>query len=81
MEKRHILFLFAAVILCCLCGCAVKTKDGNEKIKDIEFTVLGEDNIPGELKEIMEQKKEKEFLISTKIIIWWIIVLFMEIFF
>ena len=61
MEKRHILFLFAAVILCCLCGCAVKTKDGNEKIKDIEFTVLGEDNIPGELKEIMEQKKEKEF--------------------
>ena len=61
MEKRHILFLFAAVILCCLCGCAAKTKDGNEKIKDIEFTVLGEDNIPGELKEIMEQKKEKEF--------------------
>lgn len=36
-------------------------KGRNEKIKDIEFTVLGEDNIPGELKEIMEQKKEKEF--------------------
>lgn len=62
MRKIHILFFFAAIIsMLFLCGCTVKTKDGNEKIKDIEFTVLGEDNIPEELKQIVEEKKEKEF--------------------
>ncbi len=62
MGKRCISFLFAAVVaVFCLCGCTVETKDGNEKIRDIEFTVLGEDNIPEELKQIVEEKKEKEF--------------------
>ena len=45
-------------------GCTVTTKEGNEKIKDIEFTVLGEENIPEELKQIIEEKKEKEFKIT-----------------
>ena len=67
MRKIHILFFFAAIIsMLFLCGCTVKTKDGNEKIKDIEFTVLGEDNIPEELKQIVEEKKEKEFKMTDR---------------
>lgn len=61
MGKRYILLLLTAFAMLCLCACTVKTKEGNEKIKDIEFTVLGEDNIPEELKRIVEEKKEKEF--------------------
>ena len=41
MEKRRILFgMILAAVIACLTGCSGKTKDGNEKIKDIEFTVL-----------------------------------------
>ncbi len=65
MKRHHILFLlltFAVTIV--LVGCSVTTKEGNEKIKDIEFTVLGEENIPEELKQIIEEKKEKEFKLT-----------------
>ena len=65
MRKSYLLFLLtAAVTMLCLSGCTVKTKEGNEKIKDIEFTVLGEDNVPEELKQIVEEKKENEFKIT-----------------
>ena len=64
MGKRHILLAFAAAALVCLCGCTVITKDGNEKVRDIDFTVLAEDNIPDELKQVIEEKKEKEFKLT-----------------
>ncbi len=65
MEKRRILFgMILAAVIACLTGCSGKTKDGNEKIKDIEFTVLGEENVPEELKQIIEEKKEKEFKVT-----------------
>ena len=65
MEKRRILFgMILAAVIACLTGCGGKTKDGNEKIKDIEFTVLGEENVPEELKQIIEEKKEKEFKVT-----------------
>ncbi len=65
MEKRRILFgMILAAVIVCLTGCSGKTKDGNEKIKDIEFTVLGEENVPEELKQIIEEKKEKEFKVT-----------------
>lgn len=63
--KKYILFATAVTtILACLCGCGGKLKNMNEKIKDIEFTVLSEDNLPEELKQIIEEKKEKEFKIT-----------------
>ena len=37
-----------------LAGCSEK-KDPMEKIKDLEFTVLSEDNIPEELKVVIDQ--------------------------
>lgn len=56
--------MILAAVIACLTGCSGKTKDGNEKIKDIEFTVLGEENVPEELKQIIEEKKEKEFKVT-----------------
>ena len=38
-----------------------KKKDPMEKIKDLEFTVLSEDNIPEELKVVIEKKKDTSF--------------------
>lgn len=65
MGKRHILLeIIILSVIACLAGCGVEKKEGNEKIKDIEFTVLGEENIPEELKQIIEEKKEKEFKIT-----------------
>lgn len=65
MQKRRILFvLLTAVMMLLLSGCALKQKTGNEKIKDIAFTVLGEDNIPEELKQVIEEKKEDEFKLT-----------------
>lgn len=46
-----------------LAGCA-KEKDPMEKIKDLEFTVLAEDNIPEELKTIIDEKKENAFKVT-----------------
>ena len=54
MKKCHILFLLLAFMMTIgLSGCTVTTEEGNAKIKDIEFTVLGEENIPEELKQIV----------------------------
>lgn len=65
MRKKWILLVVAVTaLLSCLSGCGGKTGDMNEKIKDIEFTVMGEDNLPEELKQIIEDKKEKEFKIT-----------------
>lgn len=46
-----------------LAGCA-KEKNPMEKLKDLEFTVLAEDNIPEELKTIIDEKKENAFKVT-----------------
>ena len=48
-----------------LYGCA-KEKDPLEKIKDLEFTVLAEDNIPEELKKVIEEKKANAFKVTYR---------------
>lgn len=65
MGRGYVLLWMAmAVFIFCLAGCGEETKDGNEKIRDLEFTVLGEENIPEELKQVIEEKKEKEFKLT-----------------
>ncbi len=65
MRKRLILWgMIMVVWALCLTGCGTDEKKEDEKLKDIEFTVLGEENIPEELKQIIEEKKEKEFKIT-----------------
>ena len=61
--KWGIYALSMAVIVCFLAGCA-KEKDPLEKIKDLEFTVLAEENIPEELKNVIEEKKGNAFKVT-----------------
>ncbi|MEG1848658.1 MAG: protease complex subunit PrcB family protein [Lachnospiraceae bacterium] len=45
-----------------LCGCQSKAQeDMDTKIRDLEFTVATEDNIPQELKQNLETAKAQEF--------------------
>ena len=46
-----------------LSGCAVLS-DEKIKLRDLEFTVLSEEKIPGELMSILEEKKSKTFQIT-----------------
>ncbi len=65
MGKRYLwLGMVAAFIFFGLAGCKAEEKEGNGKIKDLEFTVLGEENVPEELKQVIEEKKGKEFKIT-----------------
>ncbi len=60
---RYAVCILAATAVCLLTGCA-KEKDPMEKIKDLEFTVLAEENIPGELKAVIEEKKGNAFKVT-----------------
>ncbi len=55
--------LLGFLVMCLITGCA-KEKDPLEKIKDLEFTVLAEENIPEELKSIIEEKKADAFKVT-----------------
>ena len=59
--NRLVIAIVCTMIL--LAGCGKKT-DPMEKIKDLEFTVLGEDNIPEELKTVIEEKKANAFKVT-----------------
>ena len=56
---------FMSVCLICLMCMAVfacgKKQDTMEKIKDLECTVIAEDNLPEELFNMIEQKKKEAF--------------------
>ena len=57
MKKRYVLFaIVVTTIIICLSGCGGKTKASNEKIKDIEFTVIGEDKLPVEIENVKYHK-------------------------
>ena len=50
-------------MLCLLAGCG-RHRDPMEKIKDLEFTVLAEENIPEELRTVIEEKKSSAFKVT-----------------
>lgn len=59
------LLLFAAamgivVIFNTICGCGVEKTDGN-KIRDLEYSIVEEEEIPEELKTKIEEKKAADF--------------------
>lgn len=56
--------LLGTLILCMLTGCAKEEKNPMEKIKDLEFTVLAEDNIPEELRTVIDEKKGNTFKVT-----------------
>lgn len=63
-RSRAVLLLLMIVITACsLLGC--KSDDTEiKKIKDLDFTIVEDADIPGELKEIIDEKKEEPFKLS-----------------
>lgn len=53
--------IWMAVLL--LTGCGVETQD-EEKLQDLEFTVLAPENIPEELRTVLEEKKQTPFKVT-----------------
>lgn len=51
-------------LLCFLVYACGKKQDAMEKIKDLEYTVIAEDNIPKELRAKIGEKKENAFRLT-----------------
>lgn len=58
--KKIILGVIGVSILCLFLGCSAE-KMSTEKLRDIEFTVLDEEEIPKELEEMMSKTPETTF--------------------
>lgn len=63
-RSRAVLMLLMIVITACgLMGCKSENTE-IKKIKDLDFTVVEDADLPGELKEIIDEKKEEPFKLS-----------------
>lgn len=60
---KRILALFLAASLLALSGCTLLSEE-KIKLRDLDFTVLSEEKIPEELKNILEEKKSSPFQIT-----------------
>lgn len=58
-----ILLVTWVFIVRCLSGCSVE-KDNGEKVRDLEFTVIGDADIPAELMKTIEEKKANAFKLT-----------------
>lgn len=64
MKKNFLLTLTILVFgLFFLSGCSFLSGSGN-KVKDLEFTVVSEENLSEELKTILEERKENPFKVT-----------------
>ncbi len=65
MKRAHIAAWLLMIVITVLGITACKTEDTDiKKLKDIEFTVVEDADLPGELKDIIEEKKENPFKLS-----------------
>ena len=62
--QKRLLSVFLICLMCMGVYACGKKQEGMEKIKDLECTVIAEDNIPEELLEQIEQKKADAFKIT-----------------
>ena len=62
MLRAALVFTCAAALVG-LCGCSA-SKDDGKKVKDLEFAVVGEPEIPQELKQIIAQKQSAPFKLT-----------------
>ena len=58
-----VLLLMIVITAVSITGCKAEDTD-IKKIKDLEFTVVEDADLPGELKEIIDEKKEEPFKLS-----------------
>lgn len=66
MKKRilHLSVLsFCVALLLLTAGCSAKTLS-TEKLRDMDFTVVDEDDIPEALKEMMDEREDKPFKLT-----------------
>ena len=61
--KRLISFVLGVFTLTLMCGCSVK-ETNTDKIRDIEFTVAEEENLPEELLTMIAEKKQQPFKVT-----------------
>ncbi|MDF2942949.1 MAG: putative rane protein [Herbinix sp.] len=65
MRRFRITILLLTIVIMALGITGCKTEDTDvKKIKDLEFTVVEDADLPGELKEIIDEKKEEPFKLS-----------------
>ena len=57
------IMLILILNLTLMTGCGIE-EDEKEKVNDIDFTVVPEENIPKELKTLIDNKKKGEFIVS-----------------
>ena len=62
-HKKRSCFLALICLAILLSACGVQT-ESDEKKEELEFTVVSEDRLPDELKEIVESKKESAFKLT-----------------
>lgn len=58
-----LMLLMIVITVTGLIGCKTENTD-IKKIKDLDFTVVEDADLPGELKEIIDEKKEEPFKLS-----------------
>lgn len=66
MKKRIITILalsLTAAFVTLAAGCSAETLS-TEKLRDIDFTVVDEDDIPDELEEMIDEKEEQPFKLT-----------------
>ena len=67
-QKRILTRFFSAALVIILClsvltGCSISNGEAT-KLRDLEFTVVSEELLPGELKTLVEERKAGEFKIT-----------------
>lgn len=62
---KKLLYIVAVtgIIIFTAAGCG-KSGEKTDKVKDLDFTVVSEDNVPEELKAVLEEKKVQEFKVT-----------------
>ncbi|MDE6991689.1 MAG: protease complex subunit PrcB family protein [Lachnospiraceae bacterium] len=63
-KRRIALAVIAALLVLGTLGCSAEEEAPEDKIKDIDFTVVGEDQQPDSLKDIIAEKYADPFQIS-----------------
>ena len=65
IRLKKITLIFCICICALIAGCSTKKND-REKIRDIEFTVVADEDVPEELKTLIEEKKQSELKMTYK---------------
>jgi len=65
--KKLASLIMAVAIMCFALGCAAKENTAEDKIKDLDFTVVGEEQQPEALRDIIAEKSKSPFQISYTI--------------